>query len=261
MAAREAVRERADGIVLDVWLAKDGVVMTADPADLLKIEGFTGKGKAVDEWTSLELGRLDAGQGEKVPTLAEMLDTLSGLVPTFEIHLVLPRPLKNRASSVVPSQDAYNTPLIGFLAELLSSEKYFKFASRVYLQPRNRPQIDLCRSALPTIKRLLYSDDLPPDWHAYTFPSGQISGFAFTIMALPHLEPRMFPNGMRVLMGPINNPSFLDQGVRLGLAEISTGMPATVKAACEIFANQNRALAEQEEAARAPVVQQVQDVA
>lgn len=245
MAAREAVRERADGITLDVWLAKDGVLMALDPEDLQKIEEAKQQGRGPESWLSYELGALDAGQGEKIPTLEEILDTLAGT--QLEIHLVLPKPFKKRASSIVPSKDAYDTELLGMLSDLLSRDKFRSFTPRMFIHGRSKPQLQLAQSALSHIPRFLTSDGLPPNWHSYLFPTGLITGFSMTISALPSLEPRMFPSGTRVLIGPINRPQFMDAAVRLGVSEMTTGMPGAVKQAVGLFVERFTILADEED--------------
>lgn len=74
----EAVRLGARIVELDVRLSRDGVaVVMHDPG----VERTTDGAGAVHELTSIELGALNAGSAdapERVPTLADVLDLLSG---------------------------------------------------------------------------------------------------------------------------------------------------------------------------------------
>lgn len=70
-----ALDQGADGIELDVMLSKEGemVVIHDDSVD----RTTNGAGKVADV-TLAELKALDAGQGEAIPTLAEVLDRFGG---------------------------------------------------------------------------------------------------------------------------------------------------------------------------------------
>lgn len=70
-AFRQAIQMRVDGLEFDVQMTKDGtlVVMHDDTVD----RTTNGTGRVAD-LTLDAIRRLDAGQGEKVPTLQEVLD-------------------------------------------------------------------------------------------------------------------------------------------------------------------------------------------
>jgi len=74
--------QKADASELDVWLSKDGQVVVLHDETTKRT---AGRNKKVSEQTLTELRILDAGswkgkkwRGEKIPTLAEALDTLPG---------------------------------------------------------------------------------------------------------------------------------------------------------------------------------------
>src|SRR5687768_6527959 len=84
-AFKRAIDAGADGIELDVRLAKDGVAVVFHDSTLKRIAGRKGK---IEHYTSAELGSIDAGswfnryapkladpayKNESVPTLAETL--------------------------------------------------------------------------------------------------------------------------------------------------------------------------------------------
>lgn len=70
-AFRRALELRVDGIELDVHLSADGVPMVIHDATVDRTTNGSG---AVTEMTRAELQALDAGQGERIPTLGEVLD-------------------------------------------------------------------------------------------------------------------------------------------------------------------------------------------
>ena len=98
-AFKRAVEAGADGIELDVRLAKDGVAVVFHDSSLKRIAGRKGK---IAHYTSTELGTLDAGswfnrhapkladpeyKNESVPTLAETLEFLKGFKGLIYIEL------------------------------------------------------------------------------------------------------------------------------------------------------------------------------
>lgn len=72
-AFRQAMDKHADGIELDVHLSADGEVVVIHDAYLNRTTNGHG---LVAEHTLAELRKLDAGEGETIPTLSEVLDIL-----------------------------------------------------------------------------------------------------------------------------------------------------------------------------------------
>src|SRR5215470_4685294 len=82
-AIRRAIELGADQVELDVQLTRDGhlVLMHDETVD----RTTNGRGK-VSELTLAEIRRLDAGQGEQVPTLEEVLALTAGkITPQIEL--------------------------------------------------------------------------------------------------------------------------------------------------------------------------------
>ncbi|MBI2467463.1 MAG: ABC transporter permease subunit [Candidatus Rokubacteria bacterium] len=74
-AFERAVERGADLIELDVHLSRDGAVVVIHDE---RVEQTTSGRGAVRELTLAELSRLDAGRGERIPTLAEVVERLAG---------------------------------------------------------------------------------------------------------------------------------------------------------------------------------------
>lgn len=75
-----AVVDGADGVELDVHLSRDGVPVVIHDRDVSRTTDGTG---FVDELDLPAIRRLDAGDGERVPTLAEVLDLLAGRLKVY----------------------------------------------------------------------------------------------------------------------------------------------------------------------------------
>lgn len=72
-AFRMALEQGADGVELDVHLSRDGVPVIIHDA---RVDAHTNGHGAVAELTLAELKALDAGEGERIPTLEEVLAAL-----------------------------------------------------------------------------------------------------------------------------------------------------------------------------------------
>ena len=98
-AFKRAIDAGADGIELDVRLAKDGVAVVFHDSSLKRIAGRKGK---IAHYTSTELGSIDAGswfnrvapsfanvayKSESVPTLAETLEFLKDFKGLLYVEL------------------------------------------------------------------------------------------------------------------------------------------------------------------------------
>lgn len=77
-----AVEQGADMIETDLHTTSDGIVAISHDATL---EHIGGEGEVADK-TLAELRELDAGQGERVPTLDEVMDRFASQIP-FNLEL------------------------------------------------------------------------------------------------------------------------------------------------------------------------------
>ncbi|MGC4106016.1 MAG: glycerophosphodiester phosphodiesterase family protein [Thermomicrobiales bacterium] len=76
-AFRRAVELGVPGIELDVHLSKDGVPVVLHDETVDRTTGHTGD---VTSFTVAELAAMDAGGGEGIPTLAQVIDVVEGKV-------------------------------------------------------------------------------------------------------------------------------------------------------------------------------------
>lgn len=75
-----ALRAGVDGIEVDVHLSKDGRVVVIHDETLDRTTNGRGR---VDQHAFAELRALDAGQGERIPTLEEVLEACRGRAEPF----------------------------------------------------------------------------------------------------------------------------------------------------------------------------------
>jgi glycerophosphoryl diester phosphodiesterase len=81
-AYRLAIDQRADMIEIDLHVTRDGVIVITHDEDLV---GLGGTGEIADH-SADEIRALDAGEGERVPTLDEVLDGFGREIP-FNLEL------------------------------------------------------------------------------------------------------------------------------------------------------------------------------
>jgi len=73
---RRSVDEGLDAIEIDVWVSKDGVPMVMHGGDDGQLKDYGHPSELVFEWTKEKLRTLDAGNGEQIPTLCEVLELI-----------------------------------------------------------------------------------------------------------------------------------------------------------------------------------------
>jgi glycerophosphoryl diester phosphodiesterase len=99
IAFRAAVALKADAIECDVQLCGSGELVVFHDRKLKRITGARGK---IKRKKLAELRSLDAGKGEHIPTLKEVLDELDG-------HICINVELKSRRTAVAAAQDIRNS--------------------------------------------------------------------------------------------------------------------------------------------------------
>lgn len=75
LAFQKAIDLKADYVEFDLHLTRDNEIVICHDADTLRTTGIK---KVIKETTLGELQRLDAGQGEKIPTLKELIQLSKG---------------------------------------------------------------------------------------------------------------------------------------------------------------------------------------
>lgn len=112
LAFQEAIRQGADGVELDVMLCGSGEVVVVHDDTLARVAGgVSGSDQPVRRTMLAELRRFDVGQGERVPTLAEVFATLG---PEVLVNVEL------KSETLVSSYDYLRLPIDDGLARAVT---------------------------------------------------------------------------------------------------------------------------------------------
>ena len=227
-AFKRAVDAGADGIELDVRLAKDGVAMVFHDSSLQRIAGHNGK---ISHYTSIELGTVDAGswfnrqapkladpeyKNESVPTLAETLEFLKDFKGLIYIELKCKEADTEELAKAVT--DVICT------SELLSQivVKSFKLSAIPHVK-KFCPSVRTAALFAPKIKNILRKDK-----HllrlAEKVGADEIS-LHYTL-ATRKLMKKAAKRNLNVIIWTADNPRWIRRGIKLGLAAIITNDPA-----------------------------------
>ncbi|MBI4459367.1 MAG: glycerophosphodiester phosphodiesterase [Acidobacteria bacterium] len=181
LSIRKAIALGADMVELDVRGTRDGrCVLLHDE----RVDRTTNGRGAVAEMTLEEVRRLDAGQGERIPTLEEALDAASGCGGVMlEIK---PRNLAETVAGIV---------------------RQSRFAGRVLYASFLHSELTALRSLVPAAETmaLLEADS--------ALEPRELKGLGFAVAGLP-LGPRLPPSvgafhaaGFAVFVYTVNDPS------------------------------------------------------
>lgn len=76
-AFQKAIELKADYVEFDVHMSKDGEIIIMHDSNTFRTTGHKGK---ISDMTLEELKQLDCGEGEKIPTLQELIDIAKGKI-------------------------------------------------------------------------------------------------------------------------------------------------------------------------------------
>ena len=131
LAFRKAIELKANYIEFDVFTSKDGeLVVTHDP-ELSRLTGYSG---FTEDLTLEELKTLDFGEGEKIPTLLDVIDLTKGKIGLCVE--ILSRNIGKKLVQLLGESDLVeNTIISSFnfkeLKKIQKIEPDFKFASLI----------------------------------------------------------------------------------------------------------------------------------
>lgn len=212
-AFEEAVRVGADGIELDVHLSQDGQVVVLHDETLDRTTDGSG---FVHEWTLADLQQLDAGSwfdpafsGQRIPSLAEVLDLLEALGFRGRLNIELKRG-KNRGmekkihSLLEQKQRSYEVLFSSFsLRALWRLHRLMPGVEVAYLVKKSRALL-LLGKILPWISSLHLSQK------SYL------------------LQP--FSSSKRIRIWTVNQEKGMKKAFQLGVEAIITDKPEVAKA-------------------------------
>ncbi len=211
LAAYElAVEQRADMLELDLHRTRDGAIVIAHDAEL---KALGGRGEIADA-TLDEVRALDAGQGERVPTLDEVLDRLGARIP---MNLELKRGTRERyagleaqALEAVASRElasrmlfsSFYDPVVARLRELSDKARIGLLVSRRF------PQGAVARA------RALRAEALHPE----------------AALASRELIDEAHGAGLAVYVFTVDDPGEMRRLLELGVDGLFTNYPARLRA-------------------------------
>lgn len=227
-AFKRAIDAGADGIELDVRLAKDGVAMVFHDSSLKRIAGRKDK---IANYTSTELGSIDAGswfnihapkladpayKNESVPTLAKTLDFLKDFEGLIYIEL------KCKEADSEPLAKAVTDVICG--SQLLPQivVKSFKLSAIPHLK-RFCPAVRTAALFAPKIKNILRKDK-----HLLKLAeeAGADEISLHYTLATRKLMKKAAKRNLRVIIWTADHPRWIRRALKLGLTAIITNDPA-----------------------------------
>ncbi len=231
-AFKRAIEAGADGIELDVRLAKDGVAMVFHDSSLKRIAGRKGK---IAQYTSIELGSIDAGswfnraapkhadpkyKQESIPTLAETLEFLKDFKGLIYIEL--------------KCKEADAEGLAKAVCDVICSSKLlpqiavksFKLNAIPHIK-KFCPSVRTAALFAPKIKNILRKDKHLLNL-AEEAGADEIS-LHFTL-ATRKLIKKAAKRNLRVIIWTADSPRWVRRALKLGLAAIITNDPARLLA-------------------------------
>jgi len=227
-AFKRAIDAGADGIELDVRLAKDGVAVVFHDSSLKRIAGRKGK---IAHFTAAELGSIDAGswfnryapkladpayEKESVPTLAETLRFLKEFKGLVYIELKCKESdterLAKAVCDVICSSDLLPQIVV----------KSFKLSAIPHVK-KFCPSVRTAALFAPKIRNILRKDKHLLQL-AEEAGADEIS-LHFTL-ATRKLMKKAAKRNLRVIIWTADNPRWIRRGLKLGLAAIITNDPA-----------------------------------
>ncbi|MDT0265955.1 glycerophosphodiester phosphodiesterase family protein [Streptomyces sp. DSM 44915] len=200
---RRARRAGLDAIELDLRLSRDGALVVLHDA---RVDRTTDGRGAVAELTLAELRALDAGRGERVPLLAEVVAEIDG-------------PLQLEIKDVAAA------------GELAAFVDRHGLTGRVTVISFHDVALAAFAAALPAVPRGLVTGT-----STATAPERAAAlGCALVSCALPRLDAEVVTRcraaGLPVLAWTVNTEAELARARELGLAGVVTDRPEIVRAA------------------------------
>lgn len=231
-AFRRAIDAGADGIELDVRLARDGVAVVFHDSSLKRIAGRKGK---TSHFTSKELGSLDAGswfnrhfpkfadpefEKEGVPTLAKALQFLSGFKGLVYIEL------KCKAGDVEPLSLAVCDVVrkSSLLPQIVV--KSFRLEALPCVK-QACPDVRTAALFAPKIKNIIRKDK---HLLRLAVEAGADEISLHYSLATRKLMRKAARHDLRVTIWTTDSPRWVRRGLKLGLNAIITNDPARLLA-------------------------------
>lgn len=208
LAFKKAREAGAGWIECDVMLSADGVPVVIHDQTLDRTTNGQGR---VDTMTARELQALDAGQGEPVPALAQVLDLCADIGLAINIEIKPSRPTAGPATAQV---------VVSRLAE-----SRMRDPAGVLLSSFDPAALEVCQKEAPDLPRGLLIDSPCDDWRAR---AASLEVFSLHV-AESYLDAAAIAGirgtGLAVLAYTVNDTNRAAQLFDLGVAAVFTDEP------------------------------------
>ena len=205
-----AVKQRADMIEIDLHRTRDGaIVVTHDP----ELAGLGGRGEIADA-TLAEVRALDAGDGQRVPTLDEVLDAFGTRI-AFNLEL----------------KRGVDAPYDGLEAQALEVVEARSLASRTLWSSFYDPVLERLRSLSDEVRiGLLISRRFPHEFVARARAIGAEAVHPEAEVASPELIQAAHDAGLAVYVFTVDDREEMGRFLELGVDGIFTNYPERLRA-------------------------------
>lgn len=203
-AFREALKYPIDAVELDVYRCKTGELVVIHDLYL----GITTNGQGfVEEKTLAELKALDAGKGEKIPTLEEVFDLI-------DKRLVINIEIKGEAVA----------PILGDLITRYVIEKGWPY-NNFLVSSFDHPQLKTLQILYPEIPRGVLYCCIPLDYAQEAALLDAEAVIMYVGLLRKEFIDDVHRKGMKAYVYTLNDPQFVPNLLSYGLDGIITDFP------------------------------------
>ena len=205
-SVRKALELGVNGIEVDVYLADEHLVVIHDDT----LDRTTNGAGAVAETSFACLRSLDAGGGERIPTLEEVLDTVNR-------QAVINVELKGPGTAL---------PVVRLLDRYVQERgwRYEDFLVSAF----DPTQLQTARQLQPQIRTGVLMDKLPPEPAAFAEQLGAWSLHPSKRCVTPALVAEAHRRGLKIFVFTINKPAEIAAMAALGADGVFTDFPERV---------------------------------
>ncbi|HXK22598.1 MAG TPA: glycerophosphodiester phosphodiesterase [Myxococcota bacterium] len=205
-----AVRQRADMIEIDLHRTRDGeIVVTHDE----RLEGLGGRGEIADA-SLAEVRSLDAGGGERVPTLDEVLDAFGARIP-FNLEL----------------KQSTRGPYAGLVAETLKRVESRGLQGATLFSSFYDPVLAELRAGSPGARiGVLVSSRAPEGWRQRARRFGAEAVHFSAMLATAETVAAAHAEGLAVHVYTVDEPDAMRRLLAIGVDGLFTNFPDRMRA-------------------------------
>jgi glycerophosphoryl diester phosphodiesterase len=204
-----AVAQRADMIEIDLHRTRDGAIVIYHDEDLTALGG---RGEIADA-TLADVRALDAGEGERVPTLDEVLERFGKRIPfNLELKQSLRGPYAGLEEVTLQRIEA-----LGLLSQTLFSSFY-------------DPVLDVLRRRSPEARiGVLVSGRAPEGWRERARRFGAEAVHFWVGLATPEAVAAAHGDGLAVHVYTVDDPEEMRRLIDRGVDGIFTNFPRRMR--------------------------------